>query len=61
MLAVVVWGGRKEVMARQEWAMCCADTYLSLLDEELGSVAERCGICIILKLRIFRMVDDLLF
>ena len=28
-------------MARQEWEMCCAYTYLPLLDEELGSVPER--------------------
>jgi hypothetical protein len=59
MLAVVVWGRRREVIARQEWEMCCAYTYLPLLDEELGSVPERCDICIILKLRIYRMVDNL--
>jgi hypothetical protein len=39
--------------------MCCAYTYLPLLDEELGSVLERFDIFIILKLRIYRMVDDL--
>jgi hypothetical protein len=38
---------------------CVALTYLPLLDEELGSVPERCDIYIILKLRIYRMVDDL--
>ena len=58
-LAVVVWGRREEVMVRQEWEMCCAYTYLPLVDEELGSVLERCRICIIMKLRIYGMVDDL--
>jgi hypothetical protein len=59
MLAVVVWGRRRKVMARQEWEICCAFTYLLLLDEELGSVLERCDIYIILKPRIHRIGDDL--
>ena len=59
MLAVVMWGRRREVMARQEWEMCCVYTYLPLLDEELGSVPERCDICTTPKLRIYRMVDNL--
>ena len=37
--------------------MCCSYTYPPLLDEELSSVPERCDIGIIMKLRIYKMVD----